>query len=226
MAVLIYENSGREITQNFETMNSNMALAAGTLAAVLTVLGAGELFGSPSSASQSAPEWPITLSGVSLVVLAVAFPLLYRFFFRSLIAYQNLHRFINLQREAWDYLSRMTSWSYFTCFVETYSSRWRSPESMRKLWWENLKYGYMWVLCVGVVALGWGFVSAPGVGPRVVAGSILAAAALWEGFTTRSHRNRYFRVPSADEIETLEKAKCEAPDPVASVVRPRRWLRG
>src|ERR1044071_7934045 len=90
LAGRLYDDSGREMTQNFATMNSNMSLAAGTLAAVLTVLGAGELFGGNNAVPSSKVP---TLSPVSLIILVIAVPLVYRFFFRSLIAYQNFIRF-------------------------------------------------------------------------------------------------------------------------------------
>jgi hypothetical protein len=44
-ATIAYENAGREITQAFETRNANLTLAAGALGVLLTVLGAGQLFG-------------------------------------------------------------------------------------------------------------------------------------------------------------------------------------
>ena len=72
-------------------MNSNVALAAGTLAAILTVLGAGELFASPAPPPK--PSAFPDLSPISLLSFARSFPLVYRFFFRAVIAYQNLLRF-------------------------------------------------------------------------------------------------------------------------------------
>jgi hypothetical protein len=44
LAKMAYENAGREISQSFDIQNSNMALAAGALAAILTVIGTGNLF--------------------------------------------------------------------------------------------------------------------------------------------------------------------------------------
>jgi hypothetical protein len=38
-------DAGREITQAFDTLTNNLTLAGGTLAALLAVIGAGELFG-------------------------------------------------------------------------------------------------------------------------------------------------------------------------------------
>ncbi len=142
LARLQFENAGREITQSFDVMNSNMALGAGTLAAILTVLGAGELFGLGDG--QGGRGFP-KLSATSLIVLAAAFPLLVRFFIRSMHAYENLERFNRLQRKGWGFLMGQTSWDAYAAFVQVLWVSWCAPMSSWELFWRHMKYGFAWV---------------------------------------------------------------------------------
>ena len=155
-ARLLYENAGREITQQFDTMASCLTLASGTVAALLALLGGSEIF-----AARIGPSGKVLppdlghipkLSSVALVVLSLAFPFLVRFFIRSTIAYQNLLRFQKIQRTAWQFLDGMASFSALSARVQVYSTAWRSPEPLRSLMWQNLKYSnFFWVFLVAGV---------------------------------------------------------------------------
>ncbi len=198
-ARLAYENAGREISQSFDIQNSNMALVAGTLAAVLTVLGTGEIF----RAKTRLGGVPV-LSVTSLMVLTIALPLVVRFFIRSMIAYQNLLRFNALQIAAWRFLTGKSVWEAFALHHEIYIEKWRSPRTLRHLMLENLKYGYFWIFAAAVVPLGWGFYLASWHWGRTVSLLLLGGALAWETKTLGATRTRYFTVPTREECERLD----------------------
>lgn len=195
----LFDDSGREMSQNFDTMNTNMSLAAGTLAAVLTVIGAGELFGSATARSSTSIP---ALSPVSLLIIVIAAPLVYRFFFRALTAYQNFIRFRLVQAEAGRYLLGRRSWEALVLYWDLYIDGWRSPDSFGSLAWDNLKYGFMWIAIVLLIGLAWAFYSTRGIVPRIVASVILSSGLVWESITTRVHRTKYFQTLS--HIETVQ----------------------
>lgn len=209
VTTLAFENAGREISQVFDVMNSNLALAAGTLAALLAVLGAGELFAQAKEGTQVRGGSFPRLSAVSLIVLAAAAPLVMRFFVRSMTAYQNLLRFLDIQRTSWAYLSGQRSWSYFEHHYEIFWMKWRTPKSMRRVVWENVKYGFMWIGVVMLGAIGYAFWSVDSISARLVAGSILLLGIGWELITLVGYRKRYYQVPTDDEHARLEDLKCE-----------------
>jgi hypothetical protein len=200
LARLTYENAGREITQAFSVMNANMALVAGTLAALLAALGAGELFASEGR-SNGFPEF----SSVSLLVLTLAYPLVVRFFIRSLIAYQNLLRFNSVQKAAWRFLASEISWEAFERHQSLYVHEWKSPKTLSRLIVENLKYGYFWVFAVATLPLAWAFSSADWQCAGIVAAALLLVGLGWEFETMRRSRGRYFRTPDQTQLDNLER---------------------
>lgn len=187
-------------------MNYNTTLAAGVLAAVLGALGAGELFSSTDG--RSLPQ----LSPVSNLVLALSAPLLWRFFFRTLLAYQNLVRFNRIQREAWDFLSGDTTWRAFSFLERKYGSvhEWRSPLSFGALVIKNLEYGYWWIFIALIVPLAWSFASIWDMSaPRNVSLGLLVTAIAIETFSYASRRHGFFRVWTREEHEEYWNLKCE-----------------
>lgn len=216
-AALAYENAGREISQAFGVLNSNLTLAAGTLGALLAVLGAGELFGSEeirifvegaSVKSLSAPVRELhgvpKFSNVALLLLAAAFPLVVRFFIRATTGYQQLERFNLVQRKTWGFLAGMISWHEALGTVDLYVQQWKSPKPLKKLLAGSFKYGFAWVFALALIALGWAFYSAPDDLPRVVAAAFLVLGVGWEALTLR--RSPYFAVPTDAESERLRTA--------------------
>jgi hypothetical protein len=198
LAALTYGNAGREITQAFDVMNSNMALVAGTLAALLGALAAGELFGQALTTT-NVPEF----SSVSLLVLALAFPLTIRFFLRSVTAYQNLLRFNGVQKAAWRFLAGEVTWEAFAEHQRIYVHDWKSPKTLWVLIKENLKYGYFWVFVVATLPLLWAFKST-GCSRASLVGLLLIVAGLgWEGWTMKGTRRRYFTTPTEPELDRL-----------------------
>jgi hypothetical protein len=208
MAVLAYENAGREISQVFDVINSNTGLAAGTLAAVLAVLGAGELFGSSGRRVALGGGLP-RLSSVSLIVLAAAAPLLWRFFVRAVTAYQNLLRFIEIQKEAWRFLTGERTWPAFSRYVDLYWVEWRSPKPLHALMWDNLKYGFFGIFLITGGAVLWAFVTSAGRLPRVVAGAILLIGFGWEAVTLEGHRRKDCRAPTDSELQELQQLQAQ-----------------
>jgi hypothetical protein len=204
LAQLAYENAGREITQVFDVMNSNTSLAAGVLAALLAVLGAGELFAQGEEIAQRGETFP-RLSAVSLVVLAAAAPLIVRFFIRSMTAYQNLIRFLDIQNRAWSYLTGRLGWEAFDFHVELYWTRWKTPKAMKTIVLSNLKYGFMWIAAVTVLALGWAFWSVDNLWARLAAAGLLVVGLGWEGITLLGYRQRYYQLPDKLDLDRLQE---------------------
>ncbi len=211
LASLAYENAGREITQAFETLNSNLTLAAGALGALLAVLGAGELFGRDTQAQPlaGAPSPGATtllgiprLSDVSVLLLAAAFPLLGRFFIRATFGYQQLLRFNLVQRTMWEYLGADIGWEIPGRAMELYIQRWKSPQSAHSLLWGSFKYGFVWVFVLAAIALGWGLASAPGVAPRLVAAVFALGSVAIEG--AGFFGSKYVRRPTEAERKPVE----------------------
>jgi len=203
----LFDDAGREMSQNFDTMNSNMSLAAGTLAAVLTVIGAGELFA--SGTMRPTKEVP-SLSPVSLLILVVAAPLVYRFFFRALIAYQNFLRFREVQAEAGRFLLNRRSWEALVLHWDFHVDQWRSPKTFSALLSDNLKYGFMWIFAVLIIGLAWAFYSTSGIAPRIIAGALLLLGVAWEGWTTKMNHSKYFRTVSEAERAQLDQLRGSA----------------
>jgi hypothetical protein len=210
LAKTAFENAGREISQAFEVMNANTSLAAGALAAILAVLGAGELFGRGASKAGQDGTFP-RLSAVSLVVLAATAPLIVRFFVRSMTSYQSLLRFNAIQRAAWSYLTNRVSWQAFDFHVDLYWNQWKSPKPMRTLVLHNLKYGFMWISAVTGLALAWAFWSVDEAGARLFAGGLLLLGLGWEGITLLDYRKRYFQTPDCVERKRLQELMASPP---------------
>jgi hypothetical protein len=220
-AGLAFENAGREISQAFGILNANLTLAAGTLGVLITVLGAGELFGqdviveidglvSYASTSDAPTLWGLPrFSDVSVLLLGAAFPLILRFFIRATIGYQQLLRFNLVQRDVWRYLADGTGWDHARLTMELYVQQWLSPKPVWDLLWGSFKYGFAWVFAVSTIVLGWGFISAPGLVPRIVAGVFVIAGLAWDVITLA--RYKPLRTPTPDQLAELEKARPQAP---------------
>lgn len=220
-AQLAFENAGREISQAFGTLNANLTLAAGTLGVLITVLGAGELFGqdviveidgtvSDVGTSNPATLWGLPrFSDVSVLLLGAAFPLILRFFIRATIGYQQLLRFNLVQRDVWRYLADDTGWDHARLTIELYIQQWLSPKPVWDILWGSFKYGFAWVFAVSTIVLGWGFISAPGVVPRIVAGVFVIAGLAWDVITLA--RYQPLRTPTANQLAELEKATPHKP---------------
>lgn len=227
-ATLAYENAGREITQAFSILNANLTLAAGTLGVLLTVLGAGELFGhdivvqvAGHAVDRAGVSETRTLAGVprlsdvSVLLLAAAIPLLGRFFIRATIGYQQLIRFNLVQRNAWRYLAGDADWELPRMTMNIYVQQWKSPASRGSLFKGSFKYGFAWVFALAIVAFGWGVVTAPGVVPRAVGLAFVVVGVGSEWLTLR--RAKFFELPS--EEERCELRRLEARDSRKQPVR-------
>jgi hypothetical protein len=207
VARLNYENCGREISLAFDTMNSNLSFAAGTLAALISLLGAGVLIGETKPGASAAANTGIPhLSSVSLVILSVALPLIWRFFIRATTGYQNLDRNNLIQKAAWTFLTEERSWAYFDLTVRIYFTRWRSPLTFPRAAWRNLKYGFLWIFAVLLAAIVWGFVSTDSQLARIVAGVVLVIGIGFEACTLRGYVRRYYEVPSEEDMYAMKSA--------------------
>jgi hypothetical protein len=198
---LLYEDSGREVTQNFATMASSMSLASGIFAALLTAIGVGELFAKSNVNKSTAWGGLGSPSSVSLVILALAFPLLVRFFIRGLFAYQNLLRFNAVRNTIWDYLAGRVKWYLVAETYDAYVRNWRSTHTFGSLVWQYLKYGFLWLFIVLASALVWGFVLTAGWPGRVAATFILLVGVGTELVLLFRAKPRYFNYKSADSIQ-------------------------
>lgn len=207
-AALLYDSAGREISLNFDTMNANLSLAAGALAAVLSVLGAGELFRAPKG--QAVPKGLPHLSSVSLLVLALVFPLLMRFFVRTMLAYNNLLRYNRLQRAALAYLDGRAVYEWLDLEREWYLDRWRSPLGLWKLVWQNLEYGYLWILAVAGGTFSWAMITANDGHAELAASCILAVGICWEIMNLATSRRQFFTRPNEDVRCRLRDLKLAA----------------
>jgi hypothetical protein len=219
-ATLAYENAGREITQAFSILNANLTLAAGTLGVLLTVLGAGELFGhdivikiAGHTVDRAGVRETPTLAGVprlsdvSVLLLAAAIPLLGRFFIRATIGYQQLIRFNLIQRNAWHYLSGDADWVLPHMTMSIYVQRWRSPASACSLFKGSFKYGFAWVFALATAALTWGLVTAPGVVPRALGLAFVVVGVGAEWLTLRNAK--HFELPSKKERCDLRRLESQ-----------------
>lgn len=211
VAQSVYLDAGREVTQNFSTMYSNISLASGLLAAVLAVLGAGELFKDHPSTTGGLPD----LSPISLNILCLAFPLLLRALVRSMLGYNNLLRYNKIRAAAWDYLSGSGSWVEFYATYEIYQTKWRSPTAIGKCIQSNMKYGFAWLFFVFTIAISWAFYTSTG-GPRVKlwAALILVLGVGWESTNLARSASAYFTLPTVtDWTAARDGAPLEFRDP-------------
>lgn len=143
------------------------------------------------------------LSSVSLIILSASLPFLFRFFIRSLTAYQNLLRANNLQRQAWALLAGQYSWDAYRLYVELYWEKRLTPQKLRSVIWQNLKYGFFWVFAVAVGAIAWAFATSVGVSGRVTSAGILLVGLGWEAITLRSYRQHYWTGPNQEQLDQL-----------------------
>lgn len=228
VALVVYEDAGREVTQNFTTMYSNISLASGLLAAVLAVLGAGELFSDSASMRAGLPD----LSPISLMILCLAFPLLLRALVRSMLGYNNLLRYNKIRAAAWEYLSGTGSWEEFYATHEVYQTKWRAPEAIGKSIRSNMKYGFAWLFFVFAAATAWGFyTSSGGWKVKAAAALILTLGLAWETFNLGRSAKSYFTLATdGDWTGARENAPAEPPqlDPASAPnsSTPREEARG
>ena len=210
-ATVAFEDAGREITQAFDVMGVNLTLAAGTLAALLAVIGAGELFGKQAivvyvsgGAANVRAIGPPTVHGLpkftstSVLLLAVALPLVVRFFIRATLGYQQLLRYNRVRDAQWRFLSGQHTWEHARGHYDLYVVMWRSPAALSKLAAGSAKYGFVWVFVLYAVVLGWAFHTADGALPRVVAGAVIGLGLLYDIVTLK--RASYFTLPTASEL--------------------------
>lgn len=210
-ATVAFEDAGREITQAFDVMGVNLTLAAGTLAALLAVIGAGELFAKQATvvnvngvaAKVHAASSPTVhglpkFTSTSLLLLAVALPLVVRFFVRATFGYQQLLRFNRVRDAQWRFLSGQHTWEHARGHYDVYVVKWRSPASLSKLLEGSAKYGFVWVFVLYTVVLAWAFYTAAGFLPRVVAGAAIGLGLLYDFGTLRG--TSYFTLPTGSEV--------------------------
>lgn len=214
LAKATYQDAGREVTQNFSTMYSNITLASGLLTALLAVLGAGELFkGASATTGTQPPPGPKLIAGipalspVSVMVLVLVLPLLFRFMVRSMLAYNNLLRYNKIRAASWKFLKDQAQWQEFCSTCCLYEQKWKSPQTITESIWSNLKYGYMWLFSVFIVAIGWGFATTTGGWKfRLVAGITLGLGTGWEIWALRAARQKYFTLPTCADCKECESS--------------------
>ncbi|OBI50369.1 hypothetical protein [Mycobacterium sp. E787] len=216
LATVTYQDAGREVSQNFSTMYSNLTLASGLLTALLGVLGAGELFKGAGGTTGTQPPHMIegipALSPISVMVLVLVFPLLFRFFVRTMLAYNNLLRYNKIRAAAWKFLQGQSQWTEFSSTYCLYELKWKSPQTIRQSMWSILKYGFMWLFAVFVVAIGWGFATTTGGWKfRLIAGLALILGAGWEIGSLIKARTFYFSLPTRED-----RKECESMRPASS----------
>jgi hypothetical protein len=213
-AELLYESAGREISLNFDTMNANLSLAAGALAAVLSVLGAGELFrAKPKGVTTSGLPH---LSSVSLLVLALVIPLLLRFFVRTMLAYNNLLRYNRLQKAALAFVDGRGEPEWIDLERASYLDDWKSPRSLGALVWHNLEYGYLWIFVVAAGTYAWAMHTANNRSAQAAAAVIVAAGAAWEIFNLVTSRRSFFERPDEDARCRMHELEKSASRPLVS----------
>ena len=190
-AELLYTSCATEIAQNFASHDTNLSFAAGTLTAILGLLGAGEVIGAHGFARHS--QLVPSTSSITLFVLCASFPLLFRFFMRALIAYHNIKRFNYLQRTAWDLLTGQKTDEDFLGEVDRYWVSWSGVATFRDLALRNLKFGFMWVLCLDAAAIAFGFWTCPYVGAKLWGLAILGTGVLWEALILEHYVRNHCR---------------------------------
>jgi len=190
-AQLLYTSCTTEIAQNFASHDTNLSFAAGTLTAILGLLGAGEVIGAHGIARHR--QLVPSTSSITLFVLCASFPLLFRCFMRASIAYHNIKRFNHLQRTAWDHLTGKKTDKEFLDEVNTSWVSWSGVETFRDLAWRNLKFGFMWVLCLDAAAIAFGFWTCPYVGAKLWGLAILVTGVLWEAFILEHYVRNHCR---------------------------------
>lgn len=180
LAKLAYENAGRELSLASQALNSNLTLAAGTLGALLIVVGAGALFSATAQLEHGIPR----LSPLSLVLVAFAIALIGRFYIRATFAYQQLVRFSLVQKASWAYMAGDLGGDGLELVVRTYIQQWRAPQPWRRSLWGSFKYGFAGVFAIAVAALIWGFATSPGSSvAALIALLTLIVALTWETLT-------------------------------------------
>jgi len=221
LATVELTDAGREISQQFGTLNSSLALATGTLGALLAVIGGGELFNHQTIieiGSHSAQEIPAStsssgglpqLSNVSLLIIGLAFPLLLRFYVRATISYQQLERFNLIRKSCWQYLAHERTWHFAQRTIAIYHTDWKSPISRSKLFWGSAKYGFVLLFAIYLVILGWALVTADDLIPRLVSGLVVLGASAFEGRTLRDAE--WLKGPSSAELAELIRLKDQTP---------------
>lgn len=206
-----FDDAGREITQAFDTLSGNLTLAGGTLAALLAVIGAGELFSRPTvdvsvnggAAHVQVPAAPMVhglpkFSNASLLLLAVAIPLVVRFFVRATFGYQQLLRYNEVRDAEWRFLSGQQPWAHARSNYDVYVVKWRSPASRGKLFWGSAKYGFVWVFALYAIVLGWAFYTASGSTASIVAAGVILVGIGFELVTLR--RSKLFDLPTDQQV--------------------------
>jgi hypothetical protein len=130
---------------------------------------------------------------------------------RSLIAYQQLLRFNDVQRSAWSFLAGDESADSFLKHYNVYVEEWKSPSTFSDLVRDNLRYGYFWVFAIACIVFGWAFYSAHWWG-RSASITLLGIALAWEALTLPDYIANYISLPSEDQQHDLgERSGARAP---------------
>ena len=202
LARIAHDDAGRGITQNFDTLHSTLALSGGALAALLALLGAGQLFANRITPTGTVLSPDLAhmpkLSSVSLLVLALAFPLFLRLFMRALLAMVALYRFVRVQAVSWAFLcgaekDEAKFLHVYDELVTKWHSTMRFPEVVRK----TLTYNFFWIFLVSIGSLVWAFITASGLPARVVAMTVIVIGIGWELYQLVDGWDIYFTL--ADE---------------------------
>jgi hypothetical protein len=176
------------------------------------VIGAGDLFDQQAvsitlngaAAQVTAPGTGTAhglpkFSGASLLLLAVALPLIGRFFVRATLGYQQLERYNKVRNAQWRHLSGQHTWEHARGHYDVYVVKWRTPRSLGELVQGSAKYGFVWIFVLYVMVLRWAFYTADGgVLPRAIAAVAIVFGLVYDIVTLR--RSSLFTQPTAAEI--------------------------
>jgi hypothetical protein len=203
LARIAHEDAGRGISQNFDTLHSTLALSGGALAALLALLGAGQLFANRITQTGTVLSPDLAhlpkLSSVSLLVLALAFPLFLRLFMRALLAMVALYRFVRVQAASWAFLSGAdTDEKRFLHVYDELVTKWHSTMRFSAVLKRTLTYIFFWIFFVSIGSLIWAFITATGATARIVAVLVILIGICWEIYQLVDSWDGYFTL--ADKV--------------------------
>jgi len=104
---------------------------------------------------------------VGLVALLVSVPLMFRFFVRSCLetSIQYKWGFIREAMDKRNYAQMLHSDKYSdieACLIQgirAYYFEWKSPKSLRKVIWDNLRLAYLWPFILLIALIAWGAIT-------------------------------------------------------------------
>lgn len=150
---MLYEQVGRELSLARESQREShtwvITLTAGVLTAFVTL----------GNTSFSYPTESLFL-GVLLIT-----PLLFRFFVRSCLEYQILHRWTTLRNGLDKYFffksrepeKANQALEYLKEIIQLYYFDWKAAKTFTRMVWDNIKLAYGWSLIIMLSLLIWGF---------------------------------------------------------------------